>query len=117
MQAKQSTTEGRHYGIGIPFATRPFAVANKNKNEESTNRMIKLFNQSIGRLRMTKTKISISGLAAVAAVISMLAVAVATARADRQSFNNWHVHDGGNGYTDATGLTHRGVGPFPKIFT
>ena len=36
---------------------------------------------------------------------------------DRKSFNNWHVHDGGNGYTDASGLTHRGVGFFPKIFT
>ncbi len=63
------------------------------------------------------TKISISGLAASAAVITMLALAVAPARADRQSFNNWHVHDGGNGYTDASGLTHRGVGPFPAIFT
>jgi hypothetical protein len=63
------------------------------------------------------TKISISGLAASIAVISMLALAVAPARAARQSYNNWHVHDGGNGYTDASGLTHRGVGPFPKIFT
>jgi hypothetical protein len=79
--------------------------------------MIKLFNQSIGRLHLTKTKIAISGLAASAAVISMLALAVAPARADRESFNNWHVHDGGNGYTDASGLTHRGVGFFPKIFT
>jgi hypothetical protein len=79
--------------------------------------MIKLFNQSIGRLRLTKTKIAISGLAASAAVLSMLALAVAPARADRESFNNWHVHDGGNGYTDASGLTHRGVGFFPKIFT
>ena len=63
------------------------------------------------------TKISISGLAASIAVISMLALAVAPARAARQSYNNWHVHDGGNGYTDASGLTHRGVGPFAKIFT
>ncbi len=36
---------------------------------------------------------------------------------NRNSFNNWHVHDGGNGYTDASGLTHRGAGFFPKIFT
>ncbi len=35
----------------------------------------------------------------------------------RRSFNNWHVHDGGTGTTDASGLTHRGVGFFPKIFT
>jgi hypothetical protein len=34
MQAKHSTTEGRHDGIGIPSAIRPFAVANKNKNKE-----------------------------------------------------------------------------------
>jgi hypothetical protein len=47
----------------------------------------------------------------------ILALAVAPARGDRQSFNNWHVHDGGNGFTDASGLTHRGVGLFPKIFT
>jgi len=79
--------------------------------------MIKLFNQSSRCLRLPKTKSLISGLAASAAVISMLALAVAPARADRQSFNNWHVHDGGNGYTDASGLTHRGVGPFPAIFT
>jgi hypothetical protein len=33
MQAKQSTTEGRDDGIVIPSATRPFAVANKNKTK------------------------------------------------------------------------------------
>jgi hypothetical protein len=38
MQAKQSTTEGRHDGSGIPSSTRPFAAANKNKqNEERQN--------------------------------------------------------------------------------
>ena len=63
------------------------------------------------------TKISISGLAASVAVISLLALAAVPASADRQSFRNWHVHDGGNGYTDASGLTHRGVGFFPQIFT
>ena len=36
---------------------------------------------------------------------------------DRRSFNNWHVHDGGTNQVDETGLTHRGVGPFAKIFT
>jgi hypothetical protein len=35
----------------------------------------------------------------------------------RPSFRNWHVHDGGTGTNDASGLTHRGVGPFAKIFT
>jgi hypothetical protein len=69
--------------------------------------MIKFLNQSVGRLRLTKIKIAISGVAASAAVMSMLVLAAAPARADRQSFNNWHVHDGGNGYTDASGLTHR----------
>ena len=49
----------------------------------------------------------------------MLALAVAPARAARQSFNNWHVHDlppGSPVYTDDSGLTHRGFGFFPKIF-
>jgi hypothetical protein len=79
--------------------------------------MIKLFNQSIGSLSLKRTKRLINGLVASAAVISMLGLASAPAHADRQSFNNWHVHDGGNGYTDASGLTHRGVGFFPAIFT
>jgi hypothetical protein len=52
-----------------------------------------------------------------AAVCFALAAATGPARADRQSFNNWHVHDGGTGTTDATGLTHRGVAFFPAIFT
>ncbi|PYI80596.1 MAG: hypothetical protein DME26_21270 [Verrucomicrobia bacterium] len=79
--------------------------------------MIKLPNQSIGRLNLTQTKKLINGLAASVAVICMLTLAVATASAARRSFNNWHVHDGGTGTTDASGLTHRGVGFFPKIFT
>jgi hypothetical protein len=78
--------------------------------------MNKILNQSLAHLRLTKSKNLISAWAASAAVISLLALAVGSARADRQSFNNWHVHDGGSG-TDATGLTHRGVGFFPKIFT
>ena len=61
-------------------------------------------------------------LAAVAAIAVTLLSQTPTALAGgsalaRRSFNNWHVHDGGNGYTDASGLTHRGVGPFAKIFT
>src|SRR2546427_12076751 len=39
MKAKHSTTEGRHDGIGIPSATRPFAVANKNKQNKKTEPM------------------------------------------------------------------------------
>ena len=39
MQTKQSTTEGRHDGIGIPFATRPSAVVKNQKNQEGTNTM------------------------------------------------------------------------------
>ena len=58
---------------------------------------------------------ALAGLAAAACIA--LAVAVVSAGAERQSFNNWHVHDGGNGYTDANGLTHRGVAFFPLIFT
>jgi hypothetical protein len=52
-----------------------------------------------------------------AAACFALAAAVGPAGADRQSFDNWHVHDGGTGTTDATGLTHRGVAFFPAIFT
>jgi hypothetical protein len=52
-----------------------------------------------------------------AAVCFALAAATGSAGAERQSFNNWHVHDGGTGTTDATGLTHRGVAFFPAIFT
>jgi hypothetical protein len=33
MQTKHSTTECRHDGVGIPSATRPFAVASKNKKQ------------------------------------------------------------------------------------
>ena len=53
----------------------------------------------------------------VAAVSFTLAPATGNAGTDRQSFDNWHVHDGGTGTTDATGLTHRGVAFFPTIFT
>src|SRR3989440_11842911 len=56
-------------------------------------------------------------LALGAAVCFALAAATGPAGADRRSFNNWHVHDGGTGTTDATGLTHRGVAFFPAIFT
>jgi hypothetical protein len=47
-------------------------------------------------------------------LISLVALAAAPApvSAERGSWNNWHVHDGGSG-TDASGLTHR---PFTAIF-
>jgi len=41
MQPKHSTTECRHDGIGIPSATRLFAVANKNKQNKKLNRGLK----------------------------------------------------------------------------
>ncbi len=44
-----------------------------------------------------------------------LAAAPAPVSAERGSWNNWHVHDGGSG-TDANGLTHRGLVFFPQIF-
>ena len=49
----------------------------------------------------------------------LAAFALATAAsADRGSWNGWHVHDGtAVPYTDAGGLTHRGVAIFPAIFT
>jgi hypothetical protein len=62
--------------------------------------------------RQTK---ALAGLGAAACFA--LAPVVGPAGADRPSFNNWHVHDGGTGTTDASGLTHRGVAFFPAIFT
>ena len=41
MQAQHSTTEGRHDGIGIPSATRPFAVVKNSKNKQ--NEMTKTY--------------------------------------------------------------------------
>src|SRR5438552_17076573 len=64
---------------------------------------------------MSKQMKTLAGLGAAACFA--LAAAAGPAGADRQSFNNWHVHDGGKGITDATGLTHRGVAFFPAIFT
>lgn len=52
-------------------------------------------------------------------VVAILAAAlfVFPASADRGSWNNWHVHDGtAVPYTDASGLTHRGLAFFPTIF-
>src|SRR3989442_7188696 len=108
MQTKQSTKEGRHDGIEIPSATRPFAVVKKTTNKERTNRMIKLFNQSVGRLRLTKTRTSIRGWAASAAVISMLALAVAPARADERPFVFSSIDVPGATFTQAFGINAGG---------
>lgn len=59
----------------------------------------------------------LSPIVLTAAIAALLAVA-APANADRGSWNGWHVHDGtAVPYTDARGLTHRGVAIFPAIFT
>lgn len=55
-------------------------------------------------------------LAGVVAALALAAVAAAPALAERGSYNNWHVHDGGSG-TDANGLVHRGLAFFPAILT
>jgi hypothetical protein len=53
---------------------------------------------------------------AVAVAVGLIAAYPATA--ERGSWNNWHLHDGTNPpVTDASGLTHRGVAIFPRIFT
>src|SRR4030095_11285015 len=66
--------------------------------------MIKLFNQSVGRLRLTKTRTLISGLAASAAVISMLA----PARADERSFEFSAVDFPDATFTQAFGINAAG---------
>jgi hypothetical protein len=58
-----------------------------------------------------------TALLLLASCLAALAVAAPNALAERGSYNNWHVHDGGTGNTDAAGLTHRGVAFFPAIFT
>jgi hypothetical protein len=55
-------------------------------------------------------------LAGIVAALALAAVGAAPALADRGSYNNWHVHDGGSG-TDANGLVHRGLAFFPAILT
>src|SRR5256712_3698516 len=70
--------------------------------------MIKLFNQSVGRLRLTKSRTSIRGWAASAAVISMLALAVASARADERSFVFSSIDVPGATFTQAFGINAGG---------
>ena len=52
----------------------------------------------------------------IAAALGLAAVGATPAGADRGTYNNWHVHDGGSG-TDADGLVHRGLAFFPAILT
>jgi hypothetical protein len=52
----------------------------------------------------------------VAAAFLLATVTATPATADRASFNNWHIHDGGSD-VDANGLVHRPVGFFPGILT
>ncbi len=55
MQANHSTTEGRQDGIGIPSATRPFAVANKKQRNETnkTDTKMKTITETILYLQMS----------------------------------------------------------------
>jgi hypothetical protein len=55
-------------------------------------------------------------LLGIAAALATAVVVARPATADRGAFNNWHVHDGGNG-VDANGLVHRGLAFFPAILT
>jgi hypothetical protein len=48
--------------------------------------------------------------------VLMTALIAFPASAERGSWNNWHVHDGGSNTVDSTGLTHRGLVFFPAIF-
>lgn len=45
-------------------------------------------------------------LAGIVATLALAVVGAVPALAERGSYNNWHVHDGGSG-TDANGLVHR----------
>ena len=51
-------------------------------------------------------------LAGIVAALGLAAVGAVPALAERGSYNNWHVHDGGSG-TDANGLVHRGLAVLP----
>jgi hypothetical protein len=59
---------------------------------------------------------NLQAVTAIAAALSLAVVAAAPASADRGSYANWHVHDGGSG-VDASGLVHRGLAFFPAILT
>lgn len=54
-------------------------------------------------------------LLGVAIALGLAAVAAGPALAERGSYKNWHVHDGGSGTDEETGLVHRPVAFFPAI--
>jgi hypothetical protein len=56
----------------------------------------------------------LQALIGVAVTLGLAAIAAAPATADRGSYLNWHVHDGGTG-VDASGLAHRPAAFFPGI--
>jgi hypothetical protein len=57
----------------------------------------------------------LQAFAGIAAALGLAAAfAAAPAAAERGSYNNWHVHDGGSG-VDANGLLHRPAAFFPSI--
>jgi hypothetical protein len=58
----------------------------------------------------------LQALVGIAVALGLAAVPAVPANADRGSYNNWHVHDGGSGL-DANGLVHRGLAFFPAILT
>ena len=52
--------------------------------------------------------------AGIVATLALAAIGAAPAGAERGSYSNWHVHDGGTG-VDANGLVHRPAAFFPSI--
>jgi hypothetical protein len=56
----------------------------------------------------------LQAFASIAATLALAAVAAAPAGAERGSYSNWRVHDGGTG-VDANGLVHRPAAFFPSI--
>jgi len=82
MQAKHSTTEGRHDEIEIPSATRPFAVANKNKQTNKQNEMTK-------PMKINK-KFTFATLATLATLAATLLFQTSITRADAHGQNGNH---------------------------
>ena len=56
----------------------------------------------------------LQALAGIAATLGLATLAAAPAGAERGSYLNWHIHDGGTG-VDASGLVHRPAAFFPSI--
>jgi hypothetical protein len=56
-----------------------------------------------------------AGLVAVITFV-VISITAGPASADRSSYNNWHVHDGGSG-VDANGLVHRPPDSFQPSYS